>query len=390
MPTQLPPEIMLMVLEQIHDLSTLCALTEVHRSAVEPLLEHRFRKPVTELFKGVNSEELYKYTDAILTAERDPPANLSALENLFSAFLQSSLEGDLSTPSQPRWMLEDLVSLVEMIDFFVPFCKHVFLRDFALESDRPLSSGEDLRIRRALLRFQLYTQIFHQPGATDSIVAAKDWEQRVLEQQFFWTRLETVEIEECRCIYAMLFEVLSRIHNQRLDTPDTSEMSGKRGLYLLQPILLDLPFSALHASYAHNFVKYAFTGFRSVSLLTRRFSGSPRKSLRKRYQPSDPDREWNFHMQKKDYDDCLTQNNLVVTREDATNWKGIGHVFWDVDRVNRMRPYLVEKRQGRRSRAKDWLSDKIDFDCAPDCSLCSGGSDQRIFHPTRSSIYHKF
>ena len=74
-----------------------------------------------------------------------------------------------------------------------------------------LSADEDLRIRRALLRFQLYAQLFHQPDATDELVSDRDWERGHHQEQYFWTRFTSVEVEECKCIYGLLFNILSYI-----------------------------------------------------------------------------------------------------------------------------------------------------------------------------------
>ena len=71
-----------------------------------------------------------------------------------------------------------LASLVETIDFFLYFLKAIYLSCFLREKRAPLSPGEELRVRRALLRFQFYTQLVHQPEVTDEIISNRDWEQR--------------------------------------------------------------------------------------------------------------------------------------------------------------------------------------------------------------------
>ena len=102
-----------------------------------------------------------------------------------------------------------LADLTDTIDFFVHLCTAMYLTDFPFAKQMPLSAGEELRIRRALLRFQLYAQLFHQPEATDEIISDRDWEQRHLQQQYFWTRFTSVEFEECKCIYRLLVDALS-------------------------------------------------------------------------------------------------------------------------------------------------------------------------------------
>ena len=73
----------------------------------------------------------------------------------------------------------------------------------------PLSSGEEVRLQRALLRFQLYCQLFHSPQDYKKCYRFGDWERRYLAQHWYWTRFERMEIEECKSIYHLLVSYLS-------------------------------------------------------------------------------------------------------------------------------------------------------------------------------------
>ena len=64
--------------------------------------------------------------------------------------------------------------------------------EFVYATVLSLSVGEDSRIRRALLHFQFYAQLFHQLEATDELVYDRDWEQRHHQEQYFWTRFTSV------------------------------------------------------------------------------------------------------------------------------------------------------------------------------------------------------
>ena len=86
----------------------------------------------------------------------------------------------------------------EITEFFLHFCVQIFTGRFPWISKIPLSSGEKHRLRRALLRVQLFAQLFHQPGLTDAIVSDRDWEQRYYVQHHLWVLFENVEVEEIK------------------------------------------------------------------------------------------------------------------------------------------------------------------------------------------------
>lgn len=57
-------------------------------------------------------------------------------------------------------------------------------------------------MRRALLRIQLYAELFHQPS--DPSDSDSGWETRLPEIKLFWSRYDEPEMRECKCIYAAL------------------------------------------------------------------------------------------------------------------------------------------------------------------------------------------
>lgn len=148
----------------------------------------------TLVFGASWPEELRQYVYTILLAETRTPTSVQELKVLMADQLEGS-GPRLFPPALPRnhRTLKRLASLTDTINFFVRLCVATYLMHFPPEKQMPPSPGEELRIRRALLRFQLYTQLFHQPEATDEIASDRDWEQRHLMEQHFWTRFESVE-----------------------------------------------------------------------------------------------------------------------------------------------------------------------------------------------------
>ena len=104
--------------------------------------------------------------------------------------------------------------IVEAMEFFTEFCVLLFAKGHGapytpplgisnllygrpkeeqrklLETCLPLSMWNKHRIRRALLRFQLYCELFHQLGESLASDNKDDWEGRLSEQELFWLRYE--------------------------------------------------------------------------------------------------------------------------------------------------------------------------------------------------------
>ena len=215
--------------------------------------------------------------------------------------LVEDLEPKFSTFALPPQLenMNRVATLTTVIDFFVHLCNSLYPREFLRAQTMPLSLGEDLRIRRALLRFHLYAQLFHQPESTDELVSDRDWEQRHQQQQYFWTKFTTVEVEECKCIYALLVDALSYMRPFQSSTPCFTK-SSQRGLPLLDSIFFNSGVTPLASSYAERLVDYAFTGLDKMDphdgnyfLPYRDFQNEvlPRE---RRFKPSEAHREGNF------------------------------------------------------------------------------------------------
>lgn len=172
-------------------------------------------------------------------------------------------------------------------------------------------------------------------------------------QQYFWTRFDRVEIEECKCIYVLLTYLLRHLSPfpppSNICKDRSSKASGKskqRGLPLLQPVFSGSNLTPLEASYAQHFLDYAFTGFERIDPLDGNFClphGDfrflDRKRAGRRYLPSEPHREHNFgvniyrrHNRRQRVAEKQRGVVILSTRQRMA-WRLIGYCFWDEERT---------------------------------------------------------
>ena len=98
--------------------------------------------------------------------------------------LIENIGSDIAPPISTSYQTaRRLAGLTATTDFLIHFCTALWLSEIPLAKQMLPSAGEDLRIRGALLRFQLYNQRFHHPEATDESVTDRDWEQRHHQDQ---------------------------------------------------------------------------------------------------------------------------------------------------------------------------------------------------------------
>ena len=343
----LPLDLVPLIFEQVDDLKTLSKIVEAYPGLLGSMLERQLTTLVPTLLHNAWSEEALSYAYTLLQTEERLPDKTE-----LTIIMQSLIEdvgSDISPPISPSYRTaKRLADLTETIDFFVHFCTALWLADFPLAKQMPLSAGEDARIRRALLRFQLYAQIFHQPEATDEMVSDRDWEQRLHQQQYFWTRFTSVEIEECKCIYGLLFSTLSYMRPVQ-PSQTHCDKSSQRGLPLLHCVFAGSTISPLASSYADRFADYAFTGLDKLDphdgnyfLPYRDFQNQVLPKTRK-HTPSDACREENFGVVV--YDRPM-KYDPVVRQTHRAGWRLLGYCFWDEERVDCM---LAEIRLGNRS-----------------------------------------
>jgi hypothetical protein len=103
-------------------------------------------------------------------------------------------------------------------------------------SENPMQPPTALRMRRALLRIQLYAELFHGPG--DSPDNTNDWETRIPEIKMFWGQYGLAEMRECKCIYAAIsLSVEHELLYKKLEPPLDKDLLQLRGLPPLQRCL---------------------------------------------------------------------------------------------------------------------------------------------------------
>ena len=333
----LPLDIIPFIFEQVDDLTTLSKIVEAYPGLLRYMLERQFTKLVPTLLHDAWTEETLSYAYTLLQTEDRLPDKTE-----LTILMESLIEGvgpGIAPPISPSYQTaRRLAGLTETIDFFVHLCTALWLADFPLAKQMPLSAGEDHRIRRALLRFQLYAQLFHQPEATDELVSDRDWEQRHHQQQYFWTRFTSVEVEECKCVYALLVNIVSYMRPIQPSRP-YCDKSSQRGLPLLHGVFAKSNISPLASSYAERFADYAFTGLDKLDphdgnyfLPYRDFQNQVLPRMKK-HRPSDAFREENFGVMV--YDRPM-KYDPVVRKTHRTRWRLLGYCFWDVERVNCM------------------------------------------------------
>ena len=164
-------------------------------------------------------------------------------------------------------------------------------------------------------------------------------------QQHFWIRFDSVEAEEIKCIYSLLYYSLTQLYpilpssSGDPASQSTPIKSKQRVLPLLQPVFSGAPLSPLAASYAQRFVKYAFNGLDKVDPHDRNYflpfhdfreHSEDRWKRTKRYKPPEAERESNFgvrmYRMPKKFDP-------PVRRGDRPGWRLLGYCFWDKERT---------------------------------------------------------
>ena len=356
---RLPAELQIMVMENL-DPTSLCSLLEAAPSVLTQVYSSRFEMITRSSLQHFwPDEELSQYLYAIVLAKHRGSIDLYAL----TPFLEFHFDG-----TYPRRLADDfprsleclqaIAYIFETIEFFVGFCADLFLMEMPVTMQQaPLSSGERFRLARALLRFQLYCQLFHQPGGVvDEFSSDWDWERRYLRQFLFWTRLERVEIEECKCVYLLLHAYLQDLGPLQVGAKESatnicsngSSWRKMRGLPILRRIIEEgeVSLSAFNVSYAQSFQNYVFSGLHELdpsdassisptsswNFTSRRWERlvSIRVTTNKRYSPSDASREFNFDVARQSCSCGSWHTRLDHSKHD---WRLAGYCFWDAERV---------------------------------------------------------
>jgi hypothetical protein len=230
-------------------------------------------------------QELQQYLSAIAAARQEPCTGTENLGMFLDHHLEQEQNGSYSNNSHVS--LSYMKDIEEAVEFFTEFCVLLFAKGHGapytppgrisnllygrpkeeqrklLETCLPLSMWDKHRIRRALLRFQLYCELFHQPG--NPYDNEGDWEERVSEQELFWLRYEWWEVEEVKCIYQLLFFSLALdCPRENLDSETQISLEGslqERGLPQLRHFLDGSNTTTFGENHLRKFLSRAFYGF---------------------------------------------------------------------------------------------------------------------------------
>jgi hypothetical protein len=168
---------------------------------------------VTEVTE-VTEEQQYLRAIIAVRAVAGGPLGASGVENMMNQFFHLSesdgvsRDASLDAPTRIDTVYKN--STLEAVDFFVEFCILMFVQGYGTSHPQPSGSHTTLRgktadekarilsialltsmwndkqrIRIALLRFQLYCELFHHPDSKGPGPEC-DWEERLAEQLVFW------------------------------------------------------------------------------------------------------------------------------------------------------------------------------------------------------------
>jgi hypothetical protein len=246
---KLPEELIryiLLDLDSISSLQRLCSVYPILNGSCVSI----FDQSITAILRKTVDEELQCYLYAIIAARERGRMDGTQMR----LFLQDHFEkADLSKPpadvSRSSETIEYMAWIVESVDNFAENCPTMWSKAcgtseaIQLFDDNacppavlPLSMWKNkYRLRRALLRFQLFCELFHVPGDLSDFPNLRlfsNWEDNLDAQEYFWKRYAWWEVEECKCIYALLStavlysEHLSRDCILPKRVPKTFEMRG--------------------------------------------------------------------------------------------------------------------------------------------------------------------
>ncbi|OJJ30388.1 hypothetical protein ASPWEDRAFT_45962, partial [Aspergillus wentii DTO 134E9] len=208
--------------------SIMCGLTDLqtlHNLIIAvPYLATPLSSYFTTITKDILTESfadplLTQFLHAIIAARSLCPRGTTELRNFFTYYFLS----DGETRPLPRCVLRDPASLEYMVrvlnavEFYLAyavriwgsvrvfhtplFCKNSPPVSYTPASDSWSDPPTWPRMRRALLRIQLYAELFHQPGDASLSNEPDEWETQASEIKLFWGRYDLVEMRECKCIY---------------------------------------------------------------------------------------------------------------------------------------------------------------------------------------------
>jgi hypothetical protein len=250
-------DIQILIMSELDSLTTLLSFL----IAIPPLtmpFAHAFTTILRAILtQSLQDVELEQHLLAVIAARSVIPKDPTQLRSFLDDYFGKNADCHPLPPCVPhdRTSLEYMVNVLEAVEFFHLYAEDVWRsalraldddlfdewqRDeydepptYTPASDEPMQSPTALRMRRALLRIQLHTELFHQTGGDSN-----DWETRGPEIKIFWGQYGLAEMRECKCIYeAISVSVEHELRYKKLGPPRDEDPLQLRGLPQLQRCL---------------------------------------------------------------------------------------------------------------------------------------------------------
>ena len=198
----LPVELILNILHRIKDPRTIINFVSAVTLARNVFVAYRCDSEIDHGFFGI-TQEIQKIAAACYAAEKEKPATLGPAK--FKDFMDRHVFVDKSLrtgiESVPIEALPLLLSYHDAVEILVPFF-HTQVPSSTLTNS--LRNSEIHRIRRALWRYQLYCNLFYQPGST-----AKTEEEALMPAQYaFLSSFQPWELEELETVFDCLYHIV--------------------------------------------------------------------------------------------------------------------------------------------------------------------------------------
>jgi hypothetical protein len=219
------------------------------------------------------------YLYAIMAARSLGPLNTEQLGSFLDYhFSRKDPVHPLAIVPRNLASLEYMIDVIGALEFYLEYAIRAwdFHRSMLLNHEEKLQPPTRFRMCRALLRIQLYTELFHQPG--DSSDSVSDWEERLPEMKLFWNQYERAEMVECKSIYAgIVISVDYETWYEIVEPAQNEDPIQYRGLPQLRRFMEDFSHIGRFGwSYTQRLIKQGMGGFHQVD---------PRDDLRLRYSP---------------------------------------------------------------------------------------------------------
>lgn len=209
------------------------------------------------LINNLKDPDLYRYVFAIVTAHSVD--SQKSMHCFLKGFLDK--EGvDINLPdSVPRTThtLYYMAEVVESVRFYLHYARRLWghaihHRNYGMK----LPLATKFSVRTALLRIQLYTELFHQP--LDNSGAMNDWDTDIVALREYWNFFQGVEhLRQCKFIYkAITVSVSHEVEHKRLrfmeDGPDRLCL---RGLPQMRRFMRDYRYTEFGLNYVRRLMK---------------------------------------------------------------------------------------------------------------------------------------